>query len=663
MPAGIKIVPVAALDWPSDPSELPRAKAVQRAGSSFLDLEARALGWMRRSSPSPGGGGPPGGREDSSGTGTSGSRREKKESIDLFGLSEEELAETSYYDVLGGAPIHSGPELLKKYYRKACLRYHPDKSGRGEEDAVFLAVKAAFETLSDPAKKRSYDSTMDFDDSIPPGGEAAADFYGIYGPVFARNLRFDQRFDPQNAAKKGGGGGGRKGGGRRKGKGGGGGGGGGRAAAEDGEDPPDLGDDGTPLAEVHAFYDYWTRFDSWRDFTLKAQKMSEHDVEMADSRDEKRWMEKEIVRKTKALKREEVARIALLVERAMGADPRLRREKEREREEKRLAAEGREREREERERREAEERERREAEEAERAARETEERAGAKARQKEEKKRLRKARQLLWKLAVAAHGRATTAEERVWPDIEKMHDDVDVINDSLGAAEIAALAVGAFGDGGEEGASVSGLAALRVRVEEVRGQNAEAGRRAEAEKEERRAAAAAREAAERAARAMRPWTKKELAALAKGVKKYPRGGANRWSTIATFVNNLCKQEEGPRSKEECIEQYGILSKERMAGGDGSGEGAAAAAAAAAALAGGGGAGSDAAAAGEAAAGADPAPWTDEENLALQKLLAKYPASMDKNARWTAIAKGLPGRTKKDCVQRFKAIRLALKAKK
>ena len=81
------------------------------------------------------------------------------------------------------------------------------------------------------------------------------------------------------------------------------------------------------------------------------------------------------------------------------------------------------------------------------------------------------------------------------------------------------------------------------------------------------------------------------------------------------------------------------------------------------MAGGGGAGSDAAAAGEAAAGADPAPWTDEENLALQKLLAKYPASMDKNARWTAIAKGLPGRTKKDCVQRFKAIRLALKAKK
>lgn len=38
------------------------------------------------------------------------------------------------------------------------------------------------------------------------------------------------------------------------------------------------------------FYDYWERFDSWRDFTLKA---AEHNLEEADSREEKRWMMKE----------------------------------------------------------------------------------------------------------------------------------------------------------------------------------------------------------------------------------------------------------------------------------------------------------------------------------------------------------------------------------
>ena len=36
--------------------------------------------------------------------------------------------------------------------------------------------------------------------------------------------------------------------------------------------------------------------------------------------------------------------------------------------------------------------------------------------------------------------------------------------------------------------------------------------------------------------------------------------------------------------------------------------------------------------------------------------------MDKNERWAAIAKGVNGKSKKECVQRFKAIRAALKNK-
>lgn len=30
---------------------------------------------------------------------------------------------------------------------------------------------------------------------------------------------------------------------------------------------PDLGDMDTPLPQVYKFYEYWVRFDSWRDFT------------------------------------------------------------------------------------------------------------------------------------------------------------------------------------------------------------------------------------------------------------------------------------------------------------------------------------------------------------------------------------------------------------
>jgi hypothetical protein len=41
---------------------------------------------------------------------------------------------------------------------------------------------------------------------------------------------------------------------------------------------------------VRRFYDYWDRFESWRDFSLKA---AEYNLEEAESREEKRWMTKE----------------------------------------------------------------------------------------------------------------------------------------------------------------------------------------------------------------------------------------------------------------------------------------------------------------------------------------------------------------------------------
>mmetsp|Transcript_30030 Transcript_30030/g.66055 ORF Transcript_30030/g.66055 Transcript_30030/m.66055 type:complete len:1225 (+) Transcript_30030:288-3962(+) len=407
--------------------------------------------------------------------------------------------------------------------------------------------------------------------------------------------------------------------------------------------PPTLGDDSTPIDEVHAFYDYWTHFDSWRDFTLKASESTDHDVEMADSRDEKRWMSKEIDRKAKALKREEVARIALLVERSMAADPRLRREREREREEKKRLAEEKERQRIELERKEAEEKARKEKEEAERIAKEKQEKAASKARKDQEKKQLRKAKQLLWKLAVAAHGKATTAEDKVWSDIESMHGDVDVINDNLATAAILTVAAslgGADADGNVSKVKVEGLKELKRRSDEIRNDMAEEKKAAAEKREQERAAAAAKEAQAKAEKAGRPWTKKELTSLAKAVKKYPPGGSNRWDAIALFINNQCKQKEGPRTREECIERYNITAQGPPgAGGAGATD--------------------------SADAGADSQAWTEKQDKFLQNGLAKYTARTypDKNERWGLIADGVPGKNKKECVQRFKEIREALKNKK
>jgi curved DNA-binding protein CbpA len=336
---------VSALDWPDDDAELEEVE-IQCAGRSYLSYESRLLnrreflhGSSFRSSSAAGGGTAADDCEDDDDDDAAGKKKSgggvgAKKEFDLLTMSDRKLKKLSYYQVLSRSlPMHASPDEIRRAYHRACLRYHPDKTGRDEEDEVFLLVKAAFDTLSDPMKRRSYDSTVDFDESIPREGVGEADFYAEYGPVFERNLRFASCNDPMNQVPGGGGagaGGGNVDGGAtpasKKGK-------GGKkkagASSAPSSGPPPFGDDDTPLPQVHAFYDFWIHFDSWRDFTLRASSETEHDVDAADSRDEKRWMKQEIERKMKKMKKDEMARINLLVERAMAADPRLRRERER----------------------------------------------------------------------------------------------------------------------------------------------------------------------------------------------------------------------------------------------------------------------------------------------------------------------------------------------
>ncbi|CAH0515549.1 unnamed protein product [Peronospora belbahrii] len=257
-------------------------------------------------------------------------------------------------------------DQVKKAYHRVLIEHHPDKTGKTENDPNYLAVQKAFATLMDPQKKRAYDSQCDFDEWIPSGNEKLAEndpngdgksFYQVYGPVFQANARFSVN-----------------------------------------QPVPMLGTDESPIDEVYAFYDFWNKFDSWRDFTHD----SEHDVESAEHRDHKRWMAKKNDAVAKKKKKKEYARLASLVDRALAVDPRIRRVKQAEKDRKLQAK----REKEAEAQRLIDE-ENRKKEEAERAAHEVEEkekeaRKDAKMAKDKQKKLFRKVKKAFRELMVAA---------------------------------------------------------------------------------------------------------------------------------------------------------------------------------------------------------------------------------------------------------------------
>ncbi|RDW78732.1 putative DnaJ domain protein Psi [Aspergillus mulundensis] len=67
------------------------------------------------------------------------------------------VAETKLYDALGIKP-DAAQDDIKKAYRKAALKYHPDKNKDDAKAAdKFKEVSQAYEVLSDPEKRKVYD--------------------------------------------------------------------------------------------------------------------------------------------------------------------------------------------------------------------------------------------------------------------------------------------------------------------------------------------------------------------------------------------------------------------------------------------------------------------------------------------------------------------------
>lgn len=132
----------------------------------------------------------------------------------------------NFYAILGIDDLFLSATVddVRKAYKKLALIYHPDKNKEniGLEDTEseasnnlnlndtqqvdvsklsdeekkkmeinkrWLKIKEAYETLLDPEKKKKFDSTFEFDDTIPEENKKVDEktFFYEYGPVFLKN--------------------------------------------------------------------------------------------------------------------------------------------------------------------------------------------------------------------------------------------------------------------------------------------------------------------------------------------------------------------------------------------------------------------------------------------------------------------------------------------
>ncbi|CAF2120700.1 hypothetical protein BRARA_C00985 [Brassica rapa] len=94
---------------------------------------------------------------------------------------------TKFYEILG-VPKTASPEDLKKAYKKAAIKNHPDKGGDPEK---FKELGEAYGVLSDPEKREIYDQYGE--DGLKEGMSDRHDPFDIFSSFFGRNERRQRR--------------------------------------------------------------------------------------------------------------------------------------------------------------------------------------------------------------------------------------------------------------------------------------------------------------------------------------------------------------------------------------------------------------------------------------------------------------------------------------
>ncbi|KAJ4807967.1 DNAJ [Rhynchospora pubera] len=100
----------------------------------------------------------------------------------MFGRGMKKSDNTKYYEILG-VPKTASQDDLKKAYRKAAIKNHPDKGGDPEK---FKELAQAYEVLSDPEKREIYDQYGEdaLKEGMGGGGPGGVDPFDIFSSFF-----------------------------------------------------------------------------------------------------------------------------------------------------------------------------------------------------------------------------------------------------------------------------------------------------------------------------------------------------------------------------------------------------------------------------------------------------------------------------------------------
>lgn len=484
---------------------------------------------------------------------------------------------------------------IKTAYRKLVLLYHPDKLAVEDKsdaaDALFKKISKANETLSDTKKRRTVDSNDDFDDSIPSGLKEKQDFYAVFTPYFQKFARWSL-ITPV----------------------------------------PVLGDENTPMDKVKKFYDFWSSFKSWRDYSFE----DEYELDEAESRDEKRWMERQNDRERRKHKKEEAARIFKLAETAEKFDPRVRKQRDEllnaKQKVKDAKLDEKKKKQDEIDQKIREEKEAKEADEK----KKVDDEQRKKIEKNQEKKKMRLLRGKL---------RGFFSEESKL-QFKPTPEDIETLCERLNLVKMTEL-TNLF-DTDEEKASEL----FKKEVEILHNTHFDMViTKTPSPKPQNKGNTTAKD------NSNKPWTEQELSLLAKAMSKYPGGVQQRWELISQFIGTRSVKEVIGKSKEgkstpskptqlyQADDAYERFNKTKKAGPDVQADG---------------GISVRTTEESTATSGATKeAEWSVEEQKALEKALNAHPAA-DKE-RWEKIAKDV-GKSKKDCIARFKYLVSKIKEK-